>query len=236
MYPFPQVRRATDDLWVAIRRHLGWGPDRLEWEVVTPEVWHAPDLLLAQCCGWPLVAELPDSIAVVGTFDFAVPDSHDGTYRSLLVTATDRSFDELHADDGTIAAINDLASLSGCISLRHVWQGLPKHVVTGAHIKSVAEVGAGRAQIACIDAVSWSFFARHEPQLIESLRVIGQGPRIPCLPIFVPAHHAARVPELRAAFAAAIGDAAVADARAILGIRGFVPLDRADYLGVLNLV
>ena len=91
MYPLLQVRAATNQLWATIRRNLGWGPEELEWNVLTPDVWHHDDLLLAQCCGWPLVAELPDSIAVVGALDYAVPDSVDGTYRSLIVTATDRS-------------------------------------------------------------------------------------------------------------------------------------------------
>ena len=236
MYPLPQVRAATNQLWTAIRRNLGWGPDQLEWNVLTPDVWHHSDLLLAQCCGWPLVAELPDSIAVVGTFDYAVPDSVDGSYRSLIVTATDRSLDELRRDPETLAAVNDFSSLSGWISLRHAWGGVPVATVTGAHIKSARLVGSGRAQVACIDAVSFNLFEEFEPSAVAGLHVIGQGPRIPCLPIFVPAQYEAKVPELRAAFAAAVADPALADARRQLRIRGFVERDLADYGPVLALV
>ena len=236
MYPLAQVRDATNDLWTAIRRNLGWGPDALEWEKLTPGVWHEPDLLVAQCCGWPLVAELPHSHVVVGTFDYAVPDSHDGTYRSLIVTGTDRSLDELRADPNTTAAVNDHESLSGWISLQHVWQGKPKNFATGAHIESCRALAAGRAQVACIDAVSFNLFEEYEPAAVAGLRIVGQGPRIPCLPIFVPAQYADKVPELRGAFAAAVVDPGLVDARRALRIQGFVPRDRADYLSVLSLL
>jgi len=236
MYPFAHVRAATNELWAAIRRNLGWGPDELEWNVLTPDVWSDPNLLLAQCCGWPLVAELADSIAVLGTFDYAVPDSMDGTYRSLIVTGTDRSLDELRADPSTQAAVNDHSSLSGWISFQHVWGGKPQNFVTGAHIESCRALVDGRAQVACIDAVSFNLFEEFEPTAVAGLRVIGHGPRIPCLPIFVPSQHVAKVPELRSAFAAAVADPALAVARRALRIRGFEPRDRADYLPVLTLL
>lgn len=236
MYPLAQVRQATNDLWAVIQRNLGWGPSELEWTVLTPDVWREPDLLLAQCCGWPLATELPDSIAVVGTFDYDVPDSLQGTYRSLIVTATDRTLDELRSDPATLAAVNHYGSLSGWVSLQHVWGGQPQSFLTGSHIESITAVRDGRAQIASIDAVSWNLFEEFEPARVAGLRLIGQGPRVPCLPIFVPAHHADKVPELRAAFAAAVADPAVADARRALRIRGFVPHDRADYLPLLQLL
>jgi ABC-type phosphate/phosphonate transport system substrate-binding protein len=236
MYPFAQVRGATNDLWAAIRRNLGWGPDGLEWNTVTPDVWHDPDLLVAQTCGWPLIAELPDSSAVVGAFDYAVPDAHEGTYRSLIVTGTDRSLDELRADPNTLAAVNDHSSLSGWISFQHVWQGKPQNFVTGAHIDSCRALVAGRAQVACIDAVSFNLFEEFEPSVVEGLRIVGQGPRIPCTPLFVPARHADKVPDLRRAIAGAVADPGVADARKALRIRGFVPRDRVDYTPVLSLL
>ncbi len=73
MYPFASLRGATDTLWSVVRQHLGWGPTTLEWTVLTPEVWHHPQLLLAQTCGWPLVTVLTDDVTVVGAFDYDVP-------------------------------------------------------------------------------------------------------------------------------------------------------------------
>ena len=84
--------------------------------------------------------------------------------------------------------------------------------------------------------MSWNLFEEFEPAVIAGLRVIGQGPRIPCTPLFVPAQFKAQVPELRAAFAAAVADPALKAARSALRIRGFVPFERADYEYLVTLV
>jgi len=237
MYPLAQVRDATNALWAAVRRTLGWGPNSLEWSVLTPDVWHEPDLLLAQCCGWPLVTELPESVALVGTFDYAVPNSVDGSYHSVIVTATDRSLSELRQDPASVAAVNGHSSLSGWISLQHAWRGTPLNtIVSGGHLASARAVAAGSAHVASIDAVSWKLFEEFEPAAVAGLRIIGQGPRVPCLPIIVPIRHAGSIPDLRSAFAAAVADPALDDARNALRIRGFVPLDRADYTPLLTLL
>jgi len=153
----------------------------------------------------------------------------------VIVTGTERSLDDLRADPRTLAAVNDHSSLSGWISLQNVWGGQPENFVTGAHLESCRALVAGRADVACIDAVSWHLFEEYEPTVVSGLRIVGQGPRIPCLPIFVPAQFVTKVPELRAAFAAGVADPVLADARRALRIRGFVPLDRFDYEYVLTL-
>lgn len=231
MYPLAPLRGATDELWASVRQHLGWGPDALEWSVLTPEVWHHPQLLVAQACGWPLVTELADSVAVVGTFDYDVPGAERGTYRSVLVSRHDTSIGELRTRRDVVVAANAMDSLSGWISLQHAWGGKPSTVVeTGAHLESVRALATGRADVASIDAVSWALFADMEPGLVSPLHVVGAGPRVPCLPVVAGRRHTADVPALRAAFAAAVADAAIADACAALRIRGFVPLDLADFL------
>lgn len=237
MYPFPPLRGATDDLWSVVRRHLGSGPDSLEWVVVTPEVWRHPDLLLAQACGWPLVTELTDRVAVVGTFDYDVVGCEHGTYRSVIVSRLDASIDELRARPDVVAAINGSDSLSGWVSLHVAWGGRPPNVVeTGAHLQSVRSLAEGRADVASIDAVTWAHVCQLEPPLVAGLHVIGEGPRVPCLPIVAGWRHANEVGALRSAFAAAVADPAAAAACAALRIRGFVPLEFADYAPVRSLL
>lgn len=237
MYPFASLRPATDELWSVIRRHLGWGPESLEWGVVTPEVWRHPSLLLAQACGWPLVTVLLESVVVVGTFDYDVPGAMQGTYCSVLIGRNDATLEGLHAQPGTLAAINGSDSLSGWVSLQCAWGAAPERLVTtGAHLESVRAVAQGLADVASIDAVSWEHIYRIEPALVENLHVIGAGPRVPCLPIVVPRCHAALVPAMRAAFAAGVSDPAARAASEVLLIRGFVPLDLADYLPLLSLL
>lgn len=236
MYPFQPLRPATNSLWDAVRRHLGWGPKALEWEVVTPEVWHHRDLLLAQACGWPLVTRMADDFAVVGAFDYDVAGVSEGRYRSMLIGRTAASLDELRSRPGVVAARNDPDSLSGSASLCAAWGGVPPLVVdTGSHAASIHAVATGRADVASIDAVTWALLSSLEPELVEGLSVIGRGPLVPCLPIVVPVRNQSYIGELRAAFMAAVADPETVAECAVLRIRGFVAFDLDDYLPLLSL-
>ncbi len=237
MYPFPSLRAATDDLWGHIRRHLGWGPAMLEWAVLPPEVWYDDHLLCAQACGWPLVTSLSEVVLPVGTFDYDVPGAQDGTYRSVIVGRDSTPLEQLVAGPGVVVAVNGLDSLSGWVSLQHVWGGVPEHVVrTGAHLESVRAVVEGHAELASIDAVSWFHFTRDDPRLTDSLHVLGSGPRVPCLPLVVGRRHAHLLPELRAAVAAAVADPSAQAACSTLRIRSFIALDRTDYTPLRSLL
>ncbi len=205
--------------------------------MLPPTVWRDPRLLLAQACGWPVVNQLVDEVAVVGTFDYDVPRSAGGRYRSVLIGRRGSAFDALRARSGVVAAINSTDSLSGWISLQSTWGGVPPIVVeAGSHLESVRAVADGRADIASIDAVTWSLISTLEPLLVSDLIVVGAGPLVPCLPLVVPLAHGSHVDELRAAFTAAVADPGVADACAALRIRSFVPLDLDDYLPLLTLL
>lgn len=235
MYPFAAVRAATDELWSAVRAHLDWGPEALDWTVLTPEVWHHPQLLVAQACGWPLVTELADTVSVVGTFDYDIPGAGHGRYRSVLVARAPVTLDELRAQPKLVAAVNSFDSLSGWVSLQHAWGARPPALETGAHLESVRAVAEGRADLASIDAVTWALLTTHEPALASGLHVVGDGPEVPCLPLVTGWRNTQRVPALRAAFAAAVAAPELQPALAQLRIRGFVDLRLTDYLPVRSL-
>ena len=168
MYSLLPLRDAVDSLWGVVRKHLGWGPSTLEWEVLTPDVWHHPDLLLAQTCGWPLVTQLADEFAVVGTFDYDVPGSAGGRYQSVLISREATSIEQLRSRLGAVAARNATDSLSGWISLQHAWGGVPSAVVeTGSHLESVRAVAEGRADVASFDAVTWALVCSLDPELVR---------------------------------------------------------------------
>ncbi|CAB4362239.1 MAG: PhnD/SsuA/transferrin family substrate-binding protein [Actinobacteria bacterium] len=237
MYPFAHLRDATDRLWQAVRVRLDDGPHTLEWSVVTPEVWSHPDLLVAQTCGWPLATEYADRLCVIGAFDYDVPGAVDGTYCSVIITNDpNASLAELRARPGVVAAINSTDSLSGRVSLEHVWGGLSSVVSTGAHAESIRALVDGRADVASIDAVTWALIGDFDPTLVAGLRVIGAGPRVGCLPLVTRLARAADVPRFREAFTAAVSDPAIAAELRLMRIRGFVPKDLADYLPVRALV
>ena len=235
MYPFASLRAATDTLWSVARRHLGWGPSALEWDQLPPAVWYHDDLVLGQACGWPLVTSLADRVAAIGTFDFDVPGGEGGTYQSVIIGRDSTPLDRIVGGPGVVVAVNAFDSLSGWVSLQHVWGGVPDQVVhTGSHLDSVRAVVDGHAEVASIDAVSWFHICREEPRLASALHIIGSGPRVPCLPLVT--SRVDSVAELRDALAAAVADPTARSARDTLRIRTFVPLDNADYRPVRSLV
>jgi ABC-type phosphate/phosphonate transport system substrate-binding protein len=225
MYPFSWLRPAYDELWNAVRRQLSFPTPALDWSTPAHVAWRMPDLLVGQTCGWPLITQLADAVAVVGTFDHDVIGGADGTYCSMLVTQRAGTLDEVLHEPGLRVAANSVDSLSGWVSLHAVAHDhgveLDDVIWTGSHVASIDALRAGRVTLASIDAVTWAHLDRGD------LRVVGYGPRVPCLPLITATR--SLVKELRDAFAAATTDPALVDELTDLRIRGFVEFDLADY-------
>jgi ABC-type phosphate/phosphonate transport system substrate-binding protein len=239
MYPFEHLRPSWERLWDDVRARLPFAAPPLDWNTDPDDASKRDDLVLGQTCGWPLVTDLASLVHVVGTFDYAVDDAIDGTYRSVLVTSLDAELAEilpdiLHRPDLRVA-VNAPQSLSGWISLQSVALAhgvtLDDVVWTGAHARSLEAIRAGQCHLAAIDAVSWSFLDH------AGLRVVGQCPRIPCLPLVTSRSSSlAVVDELRGALASAVSDPAAATTCATLKIRRFASRQLADYQGVSELL
>ncbi len=140
-------------------------------------------------------------------------------------------------DPTTVVAQNGPASLSGWISLLWAWGGVPENVLhTGGHVLSMRAVATGEAQVASIDALSFEFLAETERMTVGRLHVIGHGPLVGTLPLVMAKASAHRRDEVRAAFAAAVADPALASTCARLRIKGFVPFGLEDYASLASLV
>lgn len=228
MYDLPEVRADTDELGRALRRRLedagvGGIADALDRPSDLHRSWRAPELLLSQACGYPLVAALP-RVAVVGVF--GSPDAgtdRPGWYRSVIVGSA----------GGRRRAVNDRWSLSGWISLLAVDADDAADrstVITGSHRASLEAVRSGAADVASIDAVTFALIAEHAPADVDGVSVVGRGPEVPALPLITA--RAELVPVLRRALAEVVDDPRLAGIRRRLHIDRFVPLDRAAYAGV----
>ncbi len=117
MYPFAELRDEWALLWSAVRdahERRDELPRDLVWSDDIHSLWNAPDLVLSQSCGWPIVSELEGKVRVIGVFDPDVDGGEDGTYRTLLVARDGAPVD---AFVGTTAAANGPDSLSGWVSL-----------------------------------------------------------------------------------------------------------------------
>ena len=231
MYDGAATAAANDRLWAGIRRTLGYGPPRLRRTHDLWPLWRAPDLLLAQCCGLPFRSSLYPGVALVAAPDHRLPGCPPGYYRSVLVVQAGSPWKTLSDLDGARLAVNDPQSQSGWAAplTEAAERGIAfSETITGSHRASAEAVAEGRADLAAIDAVSWKIMER-DCSAVSALHVLGHTRPTPALPYITADPR--RAPALARALAAAVSGLCPAD-RALLQLRGIVPLPARAYLAV----
>jgi ABC-type phosphate/phosphonate transport system substrate-binding protein len=241
MYDLPELAPHHDALWTAVADAL-WSedveaiPSGLDRTVAYDATWIAPNLLLGQSCGLPIIDQLEGRVTVLGAFSVDSGGA-DATYSSALVVHRDRDCRALAdlAWPDVRVAINGWDSLSGYVSLgaaaaAAALVGCHSVTVTGAHVASAAAIADGSVDLACIDGHTLRLLAAHRPDAVAALRVIGRGPTIPCLPLITAGATDRRtVRALRAALATVAATPALRWAREALGITGFVEFGNDRY-------
>ncbi len=237
MYDLPQLSRAHERLWSALRDQLASmgfaAPLTLTRSGDHHADWLVPDLLLSQTCGLPYVRDLRGRVRLVAAVDYALPDCRPGNYCSRIIVHRDSAAAQLSDLRGAHAAINAPNSQSGAGALRHAVLPLldakdrffSQVSVTGAHLASVRAVAQGDADLAAIDAVTFALAQRHLPEA-EAVRVLASTEETPGLPLITALSGPA--PVLADALARAIADIGP-EAREVLMIRGLVPRSDADF-------
>jgi ABC-type phosphate/phosphonate transport system substrate-binding protein len=243
MYPFDPIRAAWDALWATVHRSAPWTPATLRWTGDVSATWTDPNCVVGQACGWPVAAILRDAIEVVGAFTLTVPEASGHRYRSVIVGRDRRTLPEL-ADAGAVVVANSADSLSGWISFlaaardagaARQWPG--EVIWSGAHRESLRHLQNGRADVACVDALSMALIKRLYPEIVSGLHEIGHGPLVPSPPVIVPASTPiALVDSLRDAFTWAVSDSTMAGTCRELCIDGFVSLDHTEYATTRQLI
>lgn len=228
MYDRPGTAPANDALWHAVRERLGYGPQDLSRDRDLWDLWEAPDLVLGQTCSLPFRARLRGKVQVIGSPDFRLPDAPPGTYYSVLVKRADdpRTLPELMA---ARVVINQAHSHSGHAAL---WmaardRGLTPNITgeSGGHVNSARMIAEDRADLAILDAVSWSLMRRHDG-FAARLTAVGRSPATAAMPyICAPGMNVEAIRSaLRDAFASLPPDACET-----LHIHGLVTLPESDY-------
>jgi ABC-type phosphate/phosphonate transport system substrate-binding protein len=237
MYDWAELHDVHDRFWSLIRDALRVGgvdaPDRLTRAESLWEVWRAPDLLLGQTCGLPYRKTLHAHVTLVGALDHGVDGAKPGYYRSALVVRQGDSamladyrervfaFNGDDSQSGYAAAQNHVAPLG--------WR-FTRALHTSAHRDSAAAVATGKADIACIDAVTWRLICRFRPDTANALQIIGMTEPTPGLPL-ITARTDLLLP-LRQALTTALEQLDERD-RAALGLsRALALLTPAEYLAV----
>ena len=124
--------------------------------------WLTPDLALSMTCGLPFRSRLHDKVQYIGTLDFGLggPAGH---YHSQIITRTG-----LSGPPQTLA-YNSAYSQSGWAAAQEVpdRMSITTYLETGAHAASLAAVADGRADIACLDAVTWRILQAVDPKAAQ---------------------------------------------------------------------
>ena len=235
MYDRPETGPTLDALWSETRARLDIAaPETLTRGGDLWDQWHAPDLVLSQTCGYPYRTRLRGKVQLVATPDNRLPGCPPGHYNSVFVVRSDDPRRDLAAFADAPFAFNEPLSQSGWAAPQNHAAALgfafTNDICTGAHVLSARAVAEGRADLACIDALSWRLIQRHEPSA-GNLREIARTDPTPAPPFITAAGQDAG--RIRAALTAAI-DAIGEGARDILGLHGLVSIPGAVYLAVPN--
>lgn len=229
MYDHPAARDGNDALWSLLRdalRQCGApAPDHLTREPDYVAGWQSPDLVLGQTCGLPYRLWLHGEVTLLGAFDYGLADTPRGYYHSVFVVRTADARQTTEAFGDAPLAYNAAHSQSGWAAAWAEGLGQGSTLLTGGHAASALAVRDGQADIAAIDAVTWRFLERDQPDLAQALRVIGRSRPVPGLPLIT------AFPEWAASLSEVLSEVAPPPET---GILGFVPLAPEAYLAVSN--
>lgn len=155
--------------------------------------WRAPDTLLSQTCGYPLVTQLASDVDVLARPGFAVDGCEDHGYCSFIVVRDGDAIDDLADLQGQRLAVNSPDSHSGMNALRNRLAPVAAPRLTdgryfaqvlrsGSHASSLALVQTGQADVCAVDCVSFAHLAEHRPEAVYGLRVLARTEQAPSLP------------------------------------------------------
>lgn len=245
MYDRPELQAANDQLWSAIAFHLrdaglSGVPARLERERPLHDIWADPTLLIAQCCGYPMMTEYKDRLRYLATPVYRAPGCEGVRHRSRLVVRRDDDREALAAFRGGRAAVNQWDSNTGMNLLRAAVAPLAHGISffdalteTGSHAASARLIAEGGADVAAIDTVSFAHLDRFEPEVTASLRTLGWTDLSPGLPLVTSIDTTEEdVAHILRALRAVVRDPRLADARRILLIEGVRRLGPNSYASI----
>lgn len=229
MYDWPEVREWTNRWWNAIAARLGIAVPLCR-DGSHVALWRQTGLLFSQTCGYPFTHEFTGKLTLVGTPHYGVDGCSGPDYQSFIFA---RKAAPLEAFRHATAAVNSPDSMSGMLALKLVFAPLAtggrffgKTVTSGGHLKSMAAVRDGLADVCAIDAVCVGLARRYRPDYLEGLVEIARSPMVPGLPYIT---ISGDVVALRGALSQCFADEALRDTRDHLFLTGYSETSAQDY-------
>lgn len=194
MYDWPETESQTNRLWAELTTLLRDSgidcPTTLDRKTASAEQWTSGACLFSQTCGWPYIDHIYSHLTSITTPVYDIEGCNGTTHRSRLVCRIDDKRSTLAEFSGATVVINEADSQSGHQAMKSALTtaSLPapffsKGFVSGAHRQSIQLVANGQADICAVDPVSWQLALRYEKTVTDALHVIGEGPKIPGLPL-----------------------------------------------------
>ena len=143
MYDFPELRPAHAALWNAIAENLAKAglddvPDLLTFDGEPAALWQAPDLLLSQTCGLPLVTSLGNTVKVIATPRYRAPGCSGSRHRGFIVVPATSTVQRLVELRNSRCVINAWDSNTGMNMLRAAVAPHPETAASSAPSQSAA--------------------------------------------------------------------------------------------------
>ena len=139
---------------------------------------------LSHVCGYPLVNQYADQLKPLCAPHFDIDGVNGAEYFSYFMVKKTMPINSIVESDGLIAAVNTINSNSGMNVLRHEIETINKLgsiekffkelKISGSHNNSLHYLIDEKADIASIDAASYYFLQRNNPELNSQLKVIGR--------------------------------------------------------------
>ncbi|CAI8991381.1 ABC-type phosphate/phosphonate transport system, periplasmic component [Pseudomonas sp. IT-P12] len=240
MYVAPEPIQQANERWlVRILERLG-STRRGAGGLPLLELWRAPDLLLTQTCGYPLMTALRGQVRVVGRPRYELPEASGGNHCSLLLSRADDSRRTLPDFFNSRGVINGEDSNSGMNLLRQRLAPLHRDGqfftrvgISGSHRESLRWLRDDLADLAAIDSVTFAYLARHAGQEVRGLRVVERSASSPTLP-YITAVTASdeQVTALRRVMNETLGE--LPEVAEVLGLSEVLPAGEEDYQVLLD--
>jgi ABC-type phosphate/phosphonate transport system substrate-binding protein len=235
MYDWPEIRDHTDSFWSGFQRHAGLSA-ALDRESSYSELWHNPNLIFSQTCGYPLTHDFKGLLNYVATPQYGCDGCNGSNYSSFIFA---RKAAPLQDFRGKIPAINSLDSMSGMLALKLVFapfvnggEFFDRKLITGGHRNSLQAVREGKADVCAIDAVCVALAEKYRPDMLEGLVKIAQSPMVPSLPFVT---RAGNPDQLRVALEKTFADPELEFTRDALLLGGFSNLGAGAYNRITDL-
>ena len=139
---------------------------------------------LSHVCGYPLVNQYAGQLEPLCAPHFDIDGVNGAEYFSYFMVKKTMPINSIVESKGLIVAVNTMNSNSGMNVLRHeietinklgaIQQFFKELKISGSHNNSLHYLIDEKADIASIDAASYYFLQRNNPELNSQLKVIGR--------------------------------------------------------------